>query len=149
MSWEDCVRKVEPYVAGEQPKNPDIIKLNTNECPYPPAPGVRAALNNLNIDILRKYPDPDVLDIRKLLAKRFSVDVDQVFVGVGSDDVLAMSFLMVVCCFWSERIYLLVCAARGCCPTPPAHRASIRTRATKPGMDGMCGRCVEGMVSEF
>lgn len=93
MSWEDCVRKVEPYVAGEQPKNPDIIKLNTNECPYPPAPGVRAALNNLNIDILRKYPDPDVLDIRKLLANRFMVDVDQVFVGVGSDDVLAMSFL--------------------------------------------------------
>ncbi len=47
MSWEDKIRKVEPYVAGEQPKEKNIIKLNTNECPYPPAPGVQAAVEQL------------------------------------------------------------------------------------------------------
>lgn len=93
MSWEDNVRKVVPYVAGEQPKNPNIIKLNTNECPYSPAPGVDRVLKNMNTDILRKYPDPDVTDIRKLIAARNNLDIENVFVGVGSDDVLSMSFL--------------------------------------------------------
>lgn len=93
MSWENNVRKVVPYVAGEQPKNKNVIKLNTNECPYPPAPGVEAVLHQFDYDVLRKYPDPDVADLRKVLAKRFGVAAEQVFVGVGSDDVLAMSFL--------------------------------------------------------
>lgn len=93
MSWENNIRRVVPYVAGEQPKNPDIIKLNTNECPYSPAPGVEKALKNMDVDILRKYPDPDVSLVRKLIADRYHVEFDNVFVGVGSDDVLAMSFL--------------------------------------------------------
>ncbi len=93
MSWEDNVRKVVPYVAGEQPKNKNVIKLNTNECPYPPAPKVQAVLHHFDADELRKYPDPNVADLRRVLAKRYQVDEDQVFVGVGSDDVLAMAFL--------------------------------------------------------
>lgn len=93
MSWENNVRKVVPYVAGEQPKDKNIIKLNTNECPYPPAPGVDAALKGLDYDILRKYPDPDVTDLRQALAQRYHVDMSKVFVGVGSDDVLSMAFL--------------------------------------------------------
>ncbi len=93
MSWENNVRKVVPYVAGEQPKNKNVIKLNTNECPYSPAPGVEAVLNHFDYDLLRKYPDPDVADLRKVLATRYEVPVEQVFVGVGSDDVLAMAFL--------------------------------------------------------
>ena len=93
MNWENNVRKVVPYAAGEQPKSKDVIKLNTNECPYPPAPGVDQVLHNMDCDILRKYPDPDVADLRNVLAKRYGVDEEQVFVGVGSDDVLAMSFL--------------------------------------------------------
>ena len=61
MSWEDKIRRVEPYVAGEQPKEKNIIKLNTNECPYPPAPGVKAAMEELvsRTDELRLYPDMD------------------------------------------------------------------------------------------
>ena len=93
MSWENNVRKVVPYVAGEQPKNKNVIKLNTNECPYPPAPGVEAVLNHFDYDVLRKYPDQDVADLRAVLAKRYGVPAEQVFVGVGSDDVLAMAFL--------------------------------------------------------
>ena len=91
--WEKNIRKVVPYVAGEQPKNQNVIKLNTNECPYPPAPGVKAVLNGFDHDILRKYPDPNVSDLVDILAKRYGVDSSQVFVGVGSDDVLAMSFI--------------------------------------------------------
>lgn len=93
MSWENNVRKVVPYIAGEQPKNKNVIKLNTNECPYPPAPGVEAVLNHFDYDVLRKYPDPDVADLRAVLAERYKVPTEQVFVGVGSDDVLAMAFL--------------------------------------------------------
>lgn len=93
MNWENNVRKVVPYVAGEQPKIKNVIKLNTNECPYPPAPGVEEVLNHFNSDILRKYPDPDISLLRNALAKRYQVEPEQVFVGIGSDDVLAMSFL--------------------------------------------------------
>ena len=82
--WEKHVRRVEPYVPGEQPKDEGIIKLNTNENPYPPAPGVLEALKRLGGEGLRKYP---------AIAKNYGVGTDQVFVGVGSDDVLAMCFL--------------------------------------------------------
>lgn len=93
MNWEDNVRKVVPYVAGEQPKNQNVIKLNTNECPYPPAPGVESVLHGFDYDILRKYPDPDVSPLVNALAKRHGLSRKQVFVGVGSDDVLAMAFM--------------------------------------------------------
>ena len=78
---------------GEQPKQKNIIKLNTNENPYPPAPGVREALLHTNTDDLRLYPDPAVTDLVKGIADFYQVDSSQVFVGVGSDDVLAMLFL--------------------------------------------------------
>lgn len=95
MSWENLVRRVEPYVAGEQPKEANIIKLNTNECPYPPAPGVQAAMQELayNYDRFRLYPDMDATRIVNALADYYKVDPAQVFVGVGSDDVISMSFL--------------------------------------------------------
>ena len=93
MSWEDNVRKVVPYVAGEQPKSQDVIKLNTNENPYPPAPGVASVIQGFDHDILRKYPDPDVSALVGALAGHHGLDREQVFVGVGSDDVLSMAFL--------------------------------------------------------
>lgn len=93
MGWEDNVRKVVPYVAGEQPDRPEMIKLNTNECPYPPAPGVARALAELDCNALRLYPDPDAALLTEALASYYKVKPRQVFVGVGSDDVLAMSFL--------------------------------------------------------
>lgn len=93
MKWEDNVRKVVPYVAGEQPNKPNMIKLNTNECPYPPAPGVRKLAENLDVDALRLYPNPDVTPLVNALAEYYHVKPEQVFVGVGSDDVLSMAFL--------------------------------------------------------
>ena len=92
MSWEDKVRKVEPYVAGEQPKDKGVIKLNTNECPYPPAPGVMIAAQVLRdgYSDLRLYPDMDATMLVNALAEYYQVDPDQIFVGVGSDDVLAL-----------------------------------------------------------
>jgi histidinol-phosphate aminotransferase len=93
MSWENNVRRVTPYVPGEQPKRKDIIKLNTNENPYPPAPAVQKVLREFSVDTLRKYPDPTVGALTKALSENYCVPEDQIFVGVGSDDVLAMSFM--------------------------------------------------------
>jgi len=93
MSWEDKVRKVIPYTPGEQPRRTDIIKLNTNECPYPPSPKVAEALAAFDEDRLRLYPDPAAAELVNALAAYYRVDSNQVFVGVGSDDVLAMAFL--------------------------------------------------------
>ena len=93
MSWEDNVRKVVPYTPGEQPKIKNIIKLNTNENPYPPAPGVVEALKNMDVSDYRKYPDPSCTKLVDAIASFYSVDPEKVFVGVGSDDVLAMAFL--------------------------------------------------------
>ena len=90
--FENNIRKVEPYVPGEQPQG-NVIKLNTNENPYPPAPGVRTALQNVDTDLMRRYPDPTAGELVHTLAEYYGVKDDQVFVGVGSDDVLAMCFL--------------------------------------------------------
>ncbi|MGI5989214.1 MAG: histidinol-phosphate transaminase [Lachnospiraceae bacterium] len=95
-SWKDNVRSVEPYVPGEQPKVSDVIKLNTNENPYPPAPGVLEAVRSFAEDPngrLRKYPDPDASVLTSALSDFYHVPQDQIFVGVGSDDVLSMAFL--------------------------------------------------------
>lgn len=93
MSWEENVRKVVPYTPGEQPRNKNVIKLNTNECPYPPAPGVNKALQEFDVDTLRLYPDPNATVLVDALAEYYGVKSSQVFVGVGSDDVLAMIFM--------------------------------------------------------
>lgn len=93
MSWEDNVRKVVPYTPGEQPKIKNIIKLNTNECPYPPAPAVKECLAAIDYDDFRLYPDPTASKLVKAFSDYYKVPEDQIFVGVGSDDVLAMAFL--------------------------------------------------------
>ena len=93
MKWEENVRKVVPYVPGEQPKRKDIIKLNTNECPYPPSPLVKKALEDFTYNDLRLYPDPDASKLVESLANTYHVKPENVFVGVGSDDVLGMAFL--------------------------------------------------------
>lgn len=93
MSWEDNVRRAVPYVPGEQPDKPDMIKLNTNECPYPPAPGVARLAAEMDWETLRLYPNPDAAPLTEALAAYYHVSPEQVFVGVGSDDVLAMAFL--------------------------------------------------------
>lgn len=90
-AWEKNIRKVVPYTPGEQPKEKDVIKLNTNENPYPPSPKVMAAKQEL--DRLRFYPDPEAKDLVEAIAQYHGLNRNQVFVGVGSDDVLAMSFL--------------------------------------------------------
>ncbi len=92
-AWEENVRKVTPYTPGEQPNGAGVIKLNTNENPYPPAPAVLRALQEVGADSLRKYPDPSASPLVEALAGYYGLPKDQVFVGVGSDDVLAMSFL--------------------------------------------------------
>ncbi len=93
MSWEDNVRRVVPYVAGEQPREADVIKLNTNECPYPPAPGVERLAKEMDCGRFRLYPDTTASPLVEVLADYYHVKREQVFVGVGSDDVLSMSFL--------------------------------------------------------
>ena len=91
--WEANVRRVVPYTPGEQPNRPGMIKLNTNENPYPPSPKVAQAIRDFDEDRLRMYPDPTAGALVNALAERYQVKPSQVFVGVGSDDVLAMCFL--------------------------------------------------------
>ncbi len=93
MKWEENVRKVEPYVPGEQPKNTDVIKLNTNECPYPPAPGVRKLAEEFDYGKLRLYPDTEAGKLADALCGYYGIAPEQLFIGVGSDDVLALAFL--------------------------------------------------------
>ena len=92
-AWERRIHRVSPYTPGEQPKMENIVKLNTNENPYPPAPAVQEAIRSFDVQQLRKYPDPAVAELSSAIADTYQVPKDQVFVGVGSDDVLAMSFL--------------------------------------------------------
>lgn len=92
-AWEANIRRVVPYVPGEQPKGERLIKLNTNENPYPPAQGVRKLLKEMDYDTFRKYPDPSASALTEELAAYYGLAKEQVFVGVGSDDVLGMAFL--------------------------------------------------------
>lgn len=93
MSWEENIRRVDPYVAGEQPGQAGVIKLNTNECPYPPSPKVTDVIRQLETDMLRLYPDMNAQKLVDALADYYHVKPEQIFIGVGSDDVLAMSFM--------------------------------------------------------
>ena len=94
MKWEENVRKVTPYTPGEQPQKAGIIKLNTNENPYPPAPGVAEAVAALDVEKLRLYPAfPEKTALAEELAAYYHIGTDQIFIGVGSDDVLSMAFM--------------------------------------------------------
>ncbi len=91
--WSSVVHQLTPYVPGEQPKQTDLIKLNTNESPYPPSPKALAAMSAEVAGTLRLYPDPNAQRLKQALADYYSVEVSQVFVGNGSDEVLAHTFL--------------------------------------------------------
>lgn len=91
--WSAVVRGLTPYVPGEQPKLPSLVKLNTNENPYPPSPRVLEALRREVADTLRLYPDPNADRLKETLADHYGLNPGQVFVGNGSDEVLAHTFL--------------------------------------------------------
>lgn len=93
MSFEKNVRRVEPYVAGEQPGDLNIIKLNTNECPYPPSPRVLRAAGELSLERLRLYPDMNAQKLVDALSRHYKVPPMRIFAGVGSDDVLSLAFM--------------------------------------------------------
>lgn len=92
-SFRDNLRKIDPYVPGEQPDLPDMIKLNTNENPYPPSPKIREVLDTYKEELLRLYPDPASKKLVEAIADYNGISPEQVFVGVGSDDVLAIAFM--------------------------------------------------------
>ncbi len=91
--WSHLVHRLHPYVPGEQPKILDLIKLNTNENPYPPSPKAVNILRDSDHNLLRLYPDPASQGLKNTLAQHFSVKANQVFVGNGSDEVLALAFM--------------------------------------------------------
>jgi len=91
--WSAVVRGLTPYVPGEQPKLANLVKLNTNECPYGPSPRVLDAVRAEAADTLRLYPDPNSDRLRAGIAAYHGVNADQVFVGNGSDEVLAHAFM--------------------------------------------------------
>lgn len=90
--WSDAIKRLTPYVPGEQPKESGITKLNTNENPYPPSPLAAAVINNFDTDRLRLYSDPDCTQLKDAIADHFKVERKHVFVGNGSDEVLAHTF---------------------------------------------------------
>lgn len=90
--WSDLAHSLKPYVPGEQPKITNLVKLNTNENPFPPSPQAVAAMLAATGDDLRLYPDPTCSNLRQALADYTGLSMDQVFVGNGSDEVLAHAF---------------------------------------------------------
>lgn len=90
--WSEAVRMLKPYVPGEQPQDMQYIKLNTNENPYPPSPRVLARIKGLTDDSLRRYPDPDGIELRDTIADYCGLKRKNIFVGNGSDEILALAF---------------------------------------------------------
>lgn len=91
--WEKNIRRVVPYTPGEQPKMTNVVKLNTNENPYPPSPKAVEKCKNFDMDTLKLYPDPSALELTEAIASFYGLESSQVFTGVGSDDVIAMCFM--------------------------------------------------------
>ena len=89
----DKAKSIQPYTPGEQPKDKNYIKLNTNESPYAPSPYVKKALMESRFDDLRLYPDPNVSDLKKEIAELYNVNINNIFIGNGSDEILAFSFM--------------------------------------------------------
>lgn len=92
-TWRDNAKKVVPYVPGEQTTKKDVIKINTNENPYPPSPKVKEVVEGYDCAALRLYPNSNIEPLVNELASYYKVNSNQVFVGIGSDDVLGMAFL--------------------------------------------------------
>jgi histidinol-phosphate aminotransferase len=90
--WNTRTKNISPYIPGEQPKDRQFIKLNTNENPYPPSPKVIEAIQKAANDRLRLYPDPECTEVREAVAARYGVKPQQVFAGNGSDEILAFAF---------------------------------------------------------
>jgi histidinol-phosphate aminotransferase len=90
--WSKAVRNITPYIPGEQPRNRKYIKLNTNENPYPTSPRVLEAIRLATDETLRLYPDPTCDELRVTIAEHYNLQKEQVFVGNGSDELLAFSF---------------------------------------------------------
>jgi|TARA_B110000967_G_scaffold49653_1_gene50638 histidinol-phosphate aminotransferase len=90
--WSSIVHQLDPYTPGEQPKGTNLVKLNTNENPYGPSPKALAAIETYAGDRLRLYPDPNSTDLKKAIADYYGMGINQVFVGNGSDEVLAHIF---------------------------------------------------------
>ncbi len=90
--WNKRTRRILPYVPGEQPRGQKLIKLNTNECPYPPSPAVDRAIRGMDPAVLRLYPDPVSLQLREALSAYYGLPTERIFVGNGSDEVLAIAF---------------------------------------------------------
>ena len=91
--WSDLVSRLTPYVPGAQRSGDDVVKLNTNENPYPPSSLVSDAIARVPPDSLRRYPDPQSLQLRSSLAEYHQINTEQVFVGNGSDEILALAFM--------------------------------------------------------
>ncbi|MDR0520015.1 MAG: aminotransferase class I/II-fold pyridoxal phosphate-dependent enzyme [Clostridiales Family XIII bacterium] len=91
-SWRDNLIDIEPYVAGEQKRSPRLVKLNTNESPFPPSPLVSKAIEGFDAEILARYPDPNAKGLVRTIAGREGLPEEMVFVGNGSDEVIAFAF---------------------------------------------------------
>ena len=91
--WSDAARNITPYTAGEQPKDKTLIKLNTNENPYPPSPKVAELLKATSAQSLKLYPDPQVAVLKEAASRFYNVPWDRLFFGNGSDEILAFAFM--------------------------------------------------------
>jgi histidinol-phosphate aminotransferase len=101
--WSELVFNLKPYTPGEQPQMSNFTKLNTNENPFPPSPAVIAAIDSFDKNTLRLYPDPDAVELKQTIAKMHGLTPQHVFVGNGSDEVLAFAF----CAFFKKKLPLL------------------------------------------
>lgn len=90
--WKKNLRDIEPYVPGEQSKEQNIVKINANENPYPPSPKVIEAIRNFDSSNLRFYPDANAYEFKSAVAEYYNVEIENVFLGNGSDDVIALAF---------------------------------------------------------
>jgi len=133
--WSPAVRGLHAYVPGEQPQGTGWVKLNTNECPYPPSPRVLEAVRDAADERLRLYPDPTALALRQTIATRFGLTPEQVFVGNGSDEVLAHAFCAllrhgrpVLFPDVSYSFYPVYCALYGIEPRPIPLDDALRVR---------------------
>ena len=91
--WKKNLRDIEPYVPGEQSKEQNIVKINANENPYPPSPKVIEAIRNFDSSNLRFYPDANAYEFKSAVAEYYNVEIENVFLGNGSDDVIALSLI--------------------------------------------------------